>query len=1420
MKRLAILTAIYTLALLAANATDIDRMSLIGKRISSTDGLSSNTVYDIIQDKYGFMWMGAAYGLCRYDGYSFVNFYSLSSEKTKKTEANVGNLYEDRANSLLWIHTATFNFACYDMKTGRFVDYTGRGDEGKTFRRKLMSGNDMWMYDSKNGLRRVNYDNGTFTCTDYTAENGKLPSNHITRVMEDRAHNMWIATDKGLAMVDSHGKARMAKRGQTYMEGGTHNGNVICLTNNNTVEVYAPTGKLLKKISIPTALGLLKTIRSSFVWQDKWMIFGPSTYCIDLKTGACSKPSNMQLPNGLLLDSIDGFFFESNPNGELWIYPPKGEARRMKLIDDVHFTAERRRLYNVARGRDGLFYIATYGNGLFVYDHDNNKLRHFTASDQQPTIDTNVLKDIVVGSDGTVWVAQENAGVARITVTPQPVASFIQPAPSHNGDWANYVNMIAKGKNGGVVFSTRDNRLYGLNTTTREVTMVGQMRSCACSALTDKKGREWIATRYDGLYIDGEHYDKGDNKRRIPSRMLNAMVEDAMGRVWIATTEEGLIVAENRPDGSIGFRTMLNRNFNESRLHELAIDRKGRLWVATNNGLYVADTKKRSIGNADFKCFNPSNSDFPYSEVRSVLPARDGSLWTGGKGSGIVRCTFDDDLRGISCKSLTKEQGIANNTVNALAEDMYNNIWAATEDGLSVVYGKEMNVKTYSFGNTFVRNTYSENAVLPLADGRLLFGTQSGIAVVTPQPLSKSAASRPVNVLITDISVNGQASPESESYSFAPANTNAITLKSNENTVSLSFSNFEYGDIKSARYQFYLEGFDRAWRPLTSLNHVEYSNLGPGHYIFHLRSISDNRWSDERTFDIVICQPWYNTVWAWLIYVALAAAAAFYFYSNAREKLRLHQQMRINKELTEFRLNFFTNIAHEFRTPLAIIQGAVDKLQTENGGASRTALQTVRRGTRRMLRLVNQLMEFRKVNTGNMKIAVGQGDIVNFVRGIYQDLWNLGKAKGLGMTFTPFERHYEMPFDRTMVETIAYNLISNAVKYTPERGQVDVTLSKSDEFITLTVADSGAGIGQEQMQSLFQPFMHGNVSQGGMGIGLYTAHRMAELHHGSLTYTHGDSSHSGAVFTLTLPATIEAYTKEELQKATALDADSTGMTQKANEEAIREMHPKALNDVSVAVIEDDPDMATQICGELATYFHVESYATGEAGAAGVAEKKPALVICDVMLPGINGYEVVKRIKGDTATAYIPVIMLTALDDDNHQMRSYDAGADDYMVKPCNFKLLLARSVQLIRKAQRIAAAMENQHEPTDKADRPTPQDATPRLITTQADKLFREKMQHIILQHISDSSFTVDQLAAMLGMGRTKFFNKTKELTGMSPNRYLQNERMRIAADLLADGELTVAEVSYKVGIQDASYFNKCFKQKFGIVPSKYKKEC
>ncbi|MBR2016846.1 MAG: response regulator, partial [Prevotella sp.] len=401
-----------------------------------------------------------------------------------------------------------------------------------------------------------------------------------------------------------------------------------------------------------------------------------------------------------------------------------------------------------------------------------------------------------------------------------------------------------------------------------------------------------------------------------------------------------------------------------------------------------------------------------------------------------------------------------------------------------------------------------------------------------------------------------------------------------------------------------------------------------------------------------------------------------------------------------------------------------------------------------------------------------------------------------------------------------YNLLSNAIKYTPDNGSICVRIKQSapetkNGTISISIENSGPGISAEQEKNLFRPFMHGYVSQGGMGIGLYNARNMAICHHGNLEYHNED----GAVFTITLPDNDSVYTPDEYK--TEISGEIV-MKQADNEadEYIQDMLPEALNHQTVAIIEDDPDMMQQIRSEVGVYFNVTSYTTGNAACNGILEQPPALILCDVMLPDIDGYEIVRRIRKDEGTINTPVIMLTALDDDTHQLRAYRAGADDYVTKPCNFKLLIARISRLIEWADRMktqpTAYESNEHNAERETTAAMPH-LQEKIVLDKQDKVFRERVQAIIGRHISDPAFSIDMLASEMYMGRTKFYGKVKELLGVSPNKLLMNERMRIAAELIKEGRLTIGEVAYKTGFDNQSYFNKCFKKYYGVPPGQYK---
>ena len=651
-----------------------------------------------------------------------------------------------------------------------------------------------------------------------------------------------------------------------------------------------------------------------------------------------------------------------------------------------------------------------------------------------------------------------------------------------------------------------------------------------------------------------------------------------------------------------------------------------------------------------------------------------------------------------------------------------------------------------------------------------------------------------MRAVITDLAINGISIYEAENEQFltkALNYTREISLPHDKNSLNIHFSNFDYPHIQNAMYQYYLEGIDKTWRPMTSINHAEFSDLNPGSYTLHIRTrIGSNQWSEENLLHITICQPWYNTVWAWCIYLLIICGAGVLYYRSWRRNFELNQQIALEKQMSDFRINFFTHISHEFRTPLAIIQSAVEKMMTKGEGyTSKNNINTLSRGTKRQQRLINQLMEFRKINTGNMKLNIEKGEIIGFVRAIYNDLYTVAKQKDVTMNFTPCTSNHEMLFDQEKVETIMYNLLSNAVKYTPDKGIISVKLYLENNIVFFSVEDNGPGIKPEREADLFKPFMHGYASKGGMGIGLYTAHQMAEIHKGSLTYQRSRNL-GGSRFCLALPNDAGKYQPEDIIEKKALDDHSIDKDE--IELIVKEMTPKAINNVTVMVIEDDPDMLEQIKSELSVYFHVETFMNGKTGYENIRKIKPALLISDIQLP-----EMIAR-----ALQFVAMELKAKQQAEEKAQQEKALGQETTLKKNAPLEKAEQSSCGEVILVKPVKELKKNE----------------PTLLMSTLDKKFKDKLEAIVAQHIGDNNFNVDRLAELLCLGRTTVYNRTKSIMGVSPNIYIQNERLRIAAKLLLEGEFTVSEISEKVGFSDSTYFYKCFKNKFGIAPSKYGK--
>ena len=547
----------------------------------------------------------------------------------------------------------------------------------------------------------------------------------------------------------------------------------------------------------------------------------------------------------------------------------------------------------------------------------------------------------------------------------------------------------------------------------------------------------------------------------------------------------------------------------------------------------------------------------------------------------------------------------------------------------------------------------------------------------------------------------------------------------------------------------------------------------------------------------------------------LLIIALYFAFRIVRNFNGLRNRINVEKQLTEYKLVFFTNISHEFRTPLTLIQGALEKIQrvTDIPRELIYPLKTMDKSTQRMLRLINQLLEFRKMQNNKLALSLEETDVISFLYEIFLSFGDVAEQKNMNFRFLPSVPSYKMFIDKGNLDKVTYNLLSNAFKYTPSNGTIilSVNVDEGKQTLQIQVSDTGVGIPKEKQNELFKRFMQSNFSGDSIGVGLHLSHELVQVHKGTIEYK--DNEGGGSVFTVCIPTDKTVYSEKDfLVPGNVLLKEADGhahhLLQLSEELPDSEKLAVPLNKRKVLIIEDDNDIREFLKEEIGAYFEVEVAADGTSGFEKARTYDADLIICDVLMPGMTGFEVTKKLKSDFDTSHIPIILLTALTSPDKHLEGLEAGADVYVAKPFSFKLLLAQVFRLIEQCEKLRKKFSSE-----------PGVVRPALCNTDRDKEFADQLVAVVEKIYSQYNISIDEFAQMMGMGRTVFYKKLRGVTGYSPNEYLRVVRMKKAAELfLTERDLTVAEVSYKVGINDPLYFSKCFKAQFGVSPSAYQK--
>lgn len=1404
---LLIISLLYSLSISAT-------INIRSVQMTTEDGIANNTIRYLMQDSKGYIWMGTQDGLSRYDGNSFVTFRPETGDRISLADYRIKMLEEDK-NGFLWITTSQELYSCFDLKKDCFVDFTGCGEYKQPYSFKMTASNgDVWLWHKKNGCRRIRYQDDAFTSTVFKREKGTLPFDSPNYVYEAEDGSIWIGSNEGVAHIEGD-KAVLIDNCQNASSALSYNQEVFLLSSFGKITV--------KKNGKPTQIAAqLKMESNSFVYgnfrlQDDWVIMtSEGGFVFNLKNYTVTRPEQWNIKGGRVQTDNRGNIWLYNNTGKVWYVNIKTTVIKTFQVmpsHKVHYI-DQERYYIVHDSRD-IIWITTYGNGLFAYDLKSDELQHFTFEvNGKNHISSNSLLNIIEDRTGGIWVSSEYTGISQISVVSSG-AQRIFLEDETLSDQTNAIRMITRMNNDDIWISSRYGSLYAFDAQMNRKQNTRNYAFNIYSMTEGPDGSLWLGSRGNGLYIDGKWYNTSNSS--ITENSIYSIHRDSKNRMWIGTLGGGLHLAKKIKDGYT-FTPFLNETYSQSRIRVIQEDSNGYMWVGTSYGVYVFHPDSIIANPHDYSIYNYTNGQLCSNEIRSIIQDQKGNIWIATAGGGISVCNPKDNYKNLTFEHFNTSNGLVNNMVQSIVEDKEGMLWIATEFGISRFEPKTESFENFFFSTTALGNVYSENCACVSNDGKVLFGTNYGLIAITPNKIRSNAHSAPT-VNFTDLLVNGisvrPGDPDSP-LNRGMAYTDKVTLKHFQNAFIVKFSTFDYSDMGSTKYSYYLESYDKEWSLSSSLNFASYKNLAPGKYKLHVKACNNNgKWSDkESILEIVVAPPFWQTYWAFLSYIVLLLAALYFTLRLIKKINNLRNKIQVEKQLTEYKLVFFTNISHEFRTPLTLIQGGLEKIKTGGKIPKEMAysIKIMDKSTQRMLRLINQLLEFRKMQNNKLALSLEETDVIAFLHEIFLSFKDIAESKNMDFKFLPSIDIYKMFIDKGNLDKVAYNLLSNAFKYTANGGKVtlSVIIDEIKKSLVISVIDTGVGIPKEKRSELFKRFMQSNFSGNSVGIGLHLTYELVNVHKGSITYE--ENPIGGSIFRVSLPTNTGSYKDNDFliphnillqEEAQHKELHSTNIP----EETDASLPVNPLNKRNILIIEDDNDIRQFLQNEIGQYFEVITESDGLSGLERARTYDADLIICDVLMPGLTGFEVTRQLKNDFNTSHIPIILLTAMSSADSHLEGVESGADAYITKPFNPKLLLARVFKLIEQRDKLRDKFSKD-----------PGMLHPVICTTDRDKIFVDKLQDLLEKQLDNDQLNVDEMATMMGLGRTVFYRKVRGLTGYSPNEYIRIIRMKKAAELLLEDRLTVSEISYKVGINDPLYFSKCFKQQFGVAPTVYRR--
>ena len=1433
---------------------------------SVDNGLSQNTIMAIMQDSKGFMWFGTWDGLNKFDGYEFTIYKSRPGDHSNILTNRIDYIHEDKFG-FIWIQTYDGKFHRFDPKKEQFYSLphqTNRFWYGIERAKRIIetSSGDIWVATNEIGALQIITDPKTFEIkvVEYsTLSENKIEDNHINFVYEDSSNTIWLGTKQGLHNVN-------VKSGQIkkYQPGKRQLGVAFYSIAETKEDIWFGDGsgsvwRFFKNENKFEALHLHENVQVSDIKaiNDTHIVF--TTYGAGLYVYSIieRKLKNYNKKNTSAIQSDNFMTVEVDSYGIAWFESEQQGVFRYRLSDNTlkHFQPkvdnvnERSLLPNFIVFEDvkKRLWINPQGGGFSRYNRERDELEYFYNEPGAPDWHfSNVIHTMYADKGGNVWLGTYSKGLEKITIVD---SQFIleKPNKQENSLTSNEVRAFLQTSDGNIIVATKDGTIRFFDVNYQELGVLSKNGSLnsgislddlAYCMLEDSRKNIWIGTKGGGLLKLIPNYADSKNPRYKLQRFTNdpldnnsltndniySIIEDNLGNIIVGTFGGGVnIVSEVAEEVSfISYQNLLTSYpINACAKVRHLLQHENTLWVATTNGLLQIDdymnighSREYHIGKLANVETSLSNNDVHYLHLDKTR-----QLWLGTFGGGLSRLLKKADENSAAVfQNFTSKDGMYNDIVLCIQEDDNGNLWLTSEGSFSRFDPKINFFQNFDLFTGSNQGYFSEAAGFYTKEGVLFFGSNSGFYRFKPEQVELSGEIPPVEftrfqLFNNDVKIAGDDSPLKQSIGY----TDEITLKRKQSVFSIEYASLEYANSEKINYAFMLSGFESDWNYVQRQRKATYTNISKGTYYFKVKSTNNaGVWVDnERVLKVKILPSFWETPVAYTLYFILFILALYVVYYLTRMYSKLKYEVVIEQKVTDIKLRFFTNISHELRTPLSLILGPVENiLKNEKISESvKEQLDIVQKNGDRMLRLINQILDFRKIQNKKMRLKIQSTRVDKLVKEICSNFAKEALEKNIQFNFINNAGDVALWIDRDKTDMIVYNLLSNAFKYTPSGKKIDVIIDlvNSNGDIRIKVADQGVGIAREKRLFLFERFTSANEiqsqsTQKGSGIGLNIVKELVDLHKGVVEIE--SELGEGTTFSVIFRNGKEHFTNDvDYVVEDEMESESENVWK--HFELTNFEHAVVSKEASyVLVIEDNDDMRNFLVNVLKKNYCVESASDGQEGWEKVQKMIPDLVVSDLMMPNMDGLQFMEKMKDDTRTSHIPIILLTAKSAIESRLEAMKHGAEDYITKPFSPVYLDARVKNILEQRKRLQETYRKSLLELEPAN----------IEIASQDEIFLAKLLDIMEENMDNSELTVEDVVTGAGLGRTVFFNKLKGLTGLSPIEFIREIRIKRAAQLLRAGEHNVSEITYMVGMSDSRYFSKCFKKIYGMTPSEYKK--